>query len=259
MPMPKDDRPRCKATAKNTGKPCKNVPMRGQTVCRLHGGATRHSRAAAQRRLAQADAAKQLARLRGEEGVEPLGSPSEELLRCLGEMVHLKNLLQERLAEADGGDDTTKLGTLQAYATALERTQRAITDWERLGLQERVVALREADTHRVVHAVARTLRDHGVDADERDVRDTLKRHLSRLREDPEDPGALEASRGRDDGGPSHVAEVLRAAYRLEGRIPDVLRRYDGDVDAQAEAVWNLVRGALQEATERYHDERERVA
>jgi len=44
--------PRCKAHSSQTGLPCNNPPIRGGTVCRMHGGSTPAVRAAAQRRLA---------------------------------------------------------------------------------------------------------------------------------------------------------------------------------------------------------------
>ena len=40
------------------GDPCRNPPMSGATRCRMHGGATPRGRAAAERRLAEAEAAR---------------------------------------------------------------------------------------------------------------------------------------------------------------------------------------------------------
>ncbi len=44
----------CSATSKRTGQRCKNLAMKAQGVCRMHGGATRKSRVAAATRIAQA-------------------------------------------------------------------------------------------------------------------------------------------------------------------------------------------------------------
>src|SRR5690625_2412256 len=57
--MPKNDEPRynaqgqllCYVTAKNTGQPCRAIAMRGQRVCRIHGGSSPQAKAAAKRRL----------------------------------------------------------------------------------------------------------------------------------------------------------------------------------------------------------------
>jgi hypothetical protein len=51
------DRPtkrRCKAHSSRTGEPCKLPPLKGQDVCRSHGGAAKQCRQAAQRRLDEA-------------------------------------------------------------------------------------------------------------------------------------------------------------------------------------------------------------
>ena len=42
------------------GDPCRNPPMSGATRCRMHGGATPRGRTAAERRLAEAEAARQV-------------------------------------------------------------------------------------------------------------------------------------------------------------------------------------------------------
>jgi hypothetical protein len=46
----------CSAFSKSTGERCKGPAMRGSRVCRLHGGASPQARAAAARRLAEAEA-----------------------------------------------------------------------------------------------------------------------------------------------------------------------------------------------------------
>ena len=42
---------RCKAHSSRTGEQCKNAALKGTTVCRFHGGAARHVKAAARARL----------------------------------------------------------------------------------------------------------------------------------------------------------------------------------------------------------------
>jgi hypothetical protein len=44
----------CSAMSKRTGERCKNLAMTAQGVCRMHGGATRKSRVAAAKRIADA-------------------------------------------------------------------------------------------------------------------------------------------------------------------------------------------------------------
>lgn len=45
---------RCRAHSSRTGEPCKNAALKGATVCRFHGGATKHVKAAARARLENA-------------------------------------------------------------------------------------------------------------------------------------------------------------------------------------------------------------
>lgn len=48
------DRVTCKARSSRTGDPCNNPPMKGATVCRMHGGAAPQTKAAARVRLEMA-------------------------------------------------------------------------------------------------------------------------------------------------------------------------------------------------------------
>jgi hypothetical protein len=63
---------RCSARSKRTGEPCNNYPVKGANVCRMHGGATRQTKALARRRLAMEAAKKEAARLGGSRDVDPL-------------------------------------------------------------------------------------------------------------------------------------------------------------------------------------------
>jgi hypothetical protein len=45
---------RCRAHSTRTGEPCKNAALQGSTVCRFHGGAAKHVKAAARARLENA-------------------------------------------------------------------------------------------------------------------------------------------------------------------------------------------------------------
>nr|WP_275085057.1 HGGxSTG domain-containing protein [Mycolicibacterium holsaticum] len=51
---PKAPKRICGRRSKRSGEPCKNAPLAGQDVCRMHGGATKASKEAARRRLDEA-------------------------------------------------------------------------------------------------------------------------------------------------------------------------------------------------------------
>lgn len=62
---------KCTAMSKQTGEQCKQWAVPGLTKCRFHGGAPRHARAAGQRRIAEAKAAAEVARLGARKDVHP--------------------------------------------------------------------------------------------------------------------------------------------------------------------------------------------
>ena len=67
------------------GDPCRNPPMSGATRCRMHGGATPRGRAAAERRLAEAEAARHVTAFGARTDIT---APEAllELVQSLGEM-----------------------------------------------------------------------------------------------------------------------------------------------------------------------------
>lgn len=75
---PSVDGTRCTARTRS-GARCKNPPMVGSTVCRMHGGAARQVRAAAGRRVEQARVEREVSRTLGELGVPIPTSDGEGL------------------------------------------------------------------------------------------------------------------------------------------------------------------------------------
>lgn len=67
---------RCTAASSRTGQPCRNRAIAGATVCRMHGGAAPQVRRAAERRLAEAQAAQAASevylRLAGQPPADPV-------------------------------------------------------------------------------------------------------------------------------------------------------------------------------------------
>lgn len=221
-----DDQPRCKAKAKLTGERCRNRPMLGQTVCRLHGGSTQRARHAGARRVAQAEAAKQLERL-GTRG--PLEDPVAELLTALRELVDLKDLLRQQLKEAEDADDAR----VDAYARALERVQRALTDAARLDLEARLVRIEESKVQAVTTALRGVVRDLGFDPDEPQVREVVRRRFTRLDSRPDDQPTLAGSPQltRDERVRARVMEELGtggATWVTVVDVEDAIKRAQAD-------------------------------
>ena len=143
--------------------------MKGQSVCRSHGGAAPQSRAAAARRRAEEQAAAVLAARRQ---VLPIHEPLEELARVAGEIVTLKEYLREQVDALNGvltysytsgglsGFEQARedvRATVAAYERALDRTVRVLAAMAKLDLNGRLLALRTHQAETVVTAIEAAL------------------------------------------------------------------------------------------------------
>lgn len=133
------DAPRCTATSKQTGERCKRRPHPGLNVCVAHGAGTKRSREAAARRRAD-NAATALVETLWVQDPTPITSPVEALQRMAGQLEHSVNVLGARV-DAQGLDGVTAT----AWLRVLAEQRKLLTEMERLGLQQKVVHLREQD------------------------------------------------------------------------------------------------------------------
>lgn len=128
---------KCKGTAKSTGKPCQLDAMRGSMVCHKHGGSAPQVRAAAKRRLLNAQVSNQLARL----DVTPVSDPLTELGSLAGQVVAFKDQLATLVNQLHGdpvtcvecGHETTPFGTELRYTDVkgAEQLRSEVALWER--------------------------------------------------------------------------------------------------------------------------------
>lgn len=139
-----------------TRRPCQLPPMRGGRVCRSHGGAAPQVRAAAARRLAEAEAAKSIADV----VVGPIENPLDALARIAAEAVALKDHFANVVAQLKDQyrfTDDRKQEQLDArvglYERALDRAHKFLTDWVRLGFEERKARLDDARAQLVATAL----------------------------------------------------------------------------------------------------------
>ncbi|HEX3840808.1 MAG TPA: hypothetical protein VHU85_08455 [Acidimicrobiales bacterium] len=139
---------RCTATAKQTGKRCKNHPAVGALVCRFHGGAAPQVKAKAVERLVEAEARSMLERL-GEP--DQLGHPVDELLavaaECRGWLAVLREMMADLgdLTRTDRNSVEREAAIVALYERALDRTGRLLVDMNRLDLEARQIQIANAE------------------------------------------------------------------------------------------------------------------
>ena len=174
MTLPTDPKQRC--TARNqTGNQCKNPAVPGATVCRFHGGAAPQVIAAAQRRIALAEAQKAAETLGLLIDISPEQALLDEVQRCAGMVAFYQarvgeiaadsfnGLVWGRTREKHGGDDygTTEEAKpniwLQLFNEERDRLTRTCAAAIRAGIEERRVKLAESQGALIAGTIRRIL------------------------------------------------------------------------------------------------------
>jgi hypothetical protein len=149
---------------RTNGEPCGNHPMRGQTVCRNHGGASPQAKTAAERRQLQADVTKLLADL----DVEAVDDPLAALLRLGGQVLawqeataQLVNRLESiRYTGANGAEQLRAEVVL--YERAMDRAAAVLTRIAQLRVDERLATVSERHAQALIGALEAGLAAAGV-------------------------------------------------------------------------------------------------
>lgn len=171
---PVDDQRRCTATNR-AGDRCGRAAILGGSVCKNHGGGTPAVKAAAARRLAEAEAVATL----GEVDVIPVTNP----LVTLGEVAAKTLALSDHLANLLADADLSKAPLFPAYERSLDRVERFLSAWVKHGFDERMVALHERQADLVDRFVSLVLDDLDLDASQVERAAEAKvRHLHVLTE-----------------------------------------------------------------------------
>jgi hypothetical protein len=158
-------RRQCSAHAR-TGEQCKRSAVLGAIVCRYHGGLAPQVRAAADRRLAEAE-------VRRITGADPMTDPYAALEDLGGRAMALVDRLSHLVDDLDevryeggvGGHWEQVRGELPMLLAALRQAESIAGRIVSLGLDERRVAVSEAQAGVMVAALATVLahRDIGLD------------------------------------------------------------------------------------------------
>lgn len=181
---PQDDastgRRRCSAR-RTDGEPCGNRPLKGQSVCKFHGGGAPQAKAAAVRRQVEVEARQVLAEL----GVSPVADPLEALLKLAGQVLAwqeataaLVNGLEDgiRYRGANGAEQLR--AEISLYERAMDRAVAVLSAIARLNIDERLVAVTERQADAVIGAINAALAAAGVDGEQAEqARRAAARHL----------------------------------------------------------------------------------
>jgi hypothetical protein len=151
---PMDARRQCTATSKQSGERCKRRPIPGGAVCVMHGGATPAVKAAAEERLAQAEAEKTVRKLWvGLENAAPVTDPVASLQRLAGALEEMANVLGNRVNEMNSIEAGADLAQVRGHAAALDKVtghlRGLLADMVRLGIAQQRLQL-ERDQARMV-------------------------------------------------------------------------------------------------------------
>jgi hypothetical protein len=153
----------CVRTVLATGERCRNAPIKGGTVCHKHGGSAPQVKAAAARRVAEGKALAKFERYspngRSAEPVDVLA----ELAVLVREVTAFKDFAADRLRALTADDwraaDAGVAAEVAMFERAADHAGRLLTDVARLGLQERMVRMSEAEGARLYGAMNRALQE----------------------------------------------------------------------------------------------------
>lgn len=156
--------------------------MRGQLVCRLHGGKSRGARENAEKRIADSAAEALAAQLWVSlDTVSPVQDPVDRLARMAGGLEQTADYLAEQISKmksVEVGEDLSRLRAQVAlWERVLSQLRQALDSLARLGIADRHVRLEEARSSAVAAALTEALEE--VPAELRGA--VLDRFLSGLR------------------------------------------------------------------------------
>ncbi|MFE7930739.1 hypothetical protein ACFU6S_18750 [Streptomyces sp. NPDC057456] len=171
LAKPTADR-RCTAHKKGEngeqGPRCKAWALKGQTVCRVHGGGAPQSLAAGERRVAQQRLEEETRRALAVLDVPPVENPLTALSQLAGQVIAWKDALADRVNElhriryTDDKNAEQLRSEVALYERAMDRCVNVLGTIGRLRVDERLAAISERQATAVIGAIEAALTHAGV-------------------------------------------------------------------------------------------------
>jgi hypothetical protein len=157
----------CTAVSKRTGKPCGLPPVKGQLVCRRHGGAAPQAQHAAAVWVANKEAQKVLAQMGA---IAPVDNALEALQKLAGEVLAWKDACATFVAALDPSQyryasqfELEQIrGEVLIWQDAMKTAVETLTKLARVQVDERLAAIEEAKVAILTAAFAGALTGAGL-------------------------------------------------------------------------------------------------
>lgn len=152
---------RCKAHDRS-GVQCGNPPMKGQMVCRMHGGSTPGGLATGRRVQAEAQMGATLGRL----GYRPVSDPLTALADVAGEIMAWKDLaaahvarLQEMARDNEISGSEEVRASITVFERAMDRAASTLVAIAKLNIDERLARISEQRAAAMAEVFRRAMAD----------------------------------------------------------------------------------------------------
>ena len=145
----------CYARKRGTEKQCGAPPIRGTHVCKVHGGMAPQVRERGQERIAQARAASFLST----QDYGPVDDPLGELLKLADEAIVAKDYFKSQIESLryQGNTGEQLRAEVALWERAMDRCDKILSNIVRLGIQECVTRVKEAEMVLLGQALDRIL------------------------------------------------------------------------------------------------------
>ncbi|MFJ5217179.1 hypothetical protein ACIP98_20955 [Streptomyces sp. NPDC088354] len=160
---------RCTAKRKGGGgEQCKQWALKGQKVCRVHGGKAPQNLAAGERRVNEARVEEETRRALAVLDVPPVDNPLTALSELAGQVVAWKDALAERvnmlerIRYTDDKNAEQLRSEVALYERAMDRCVNVLGTIGRLRIDERLAAISEQQATVVIGAIEAALTHAGV-------------------------------------------------------------------------------------------------